>query len=82
MGIVLVACLAGRVAVGPPVTITVDLETHELGRKVRVVDLDFPFCRSVLDGDVFHLRRSQARAVPGGMPRYGPMIAEGCAAVD
>ena len=54
MGIVVVASLAARVAVGPARDDNVYFETHEFGRK-RGEAIEFSLCRSPLNDNVFPL---------------------------
>ena len=71
MGIVLVAFLAARIATSPPATgVNINLETHQLGRKLRSTYRASPQhigtrrrCSVLL--------YSQARAAPAELPR-GP----------
>ena len=52
MGIVLVAFMAARTCGSPPATtMIINLETHQLGRKLRK-SIALPLRISVLDGDV------------------------------
>ena len=69
MGIVLVAFLAASTSLCPLVTDNINLETHQLGHKLRA-PIQLPLRISVLDGNVLSLC-GHARAAPAELPRHG-----------